>query len=124
MNNFKQAIKKQVDQAKKQYRNLKDKINPKTGSKIYSIVKISLIVDFFLLVPILFTILSTLAGNGQISYTAYEIVQWVTLGVLIIELITLLFFKEYPRKVILEEAKSEQETTDETKAIVEIETID
>lgn len=75
MSNFKDKIKSNKEQLKTKYRSLKDKIDPKIGSKLYSTFKISLSVIFFLLIPILFTTLSTLAGNEKIAYQAYEAVQ-------------------------------------------------
>lgn len=123
MNNFKEKVKTSKDQLKKQYRTLKDKINPKIGSKLYLVSKISLSVIFFILVPVLFTTLSTLAGNEKIAYQAYEAVQWTIGSLLLIFLIMLFFFREYPSKVLIDEKaneNSEEKSKDEKEKSTKI----
>ncbi len=81
----------------KSYRGLKLKIPPEVGSKIYSIVLISLGVLFFVLIPVLFTTLTTLAGFGMISYLPYQICSYIVWSLMVVKLILLVFFHEFKK---------------------------
>ncbi len=80
------------------YRKLKDAIPTSIGKKIFNILKITLLVTITLLIPILFTTLSTLMGAGTISSAAYYGVFYTIWAIFFLSLIALVFFAEYKNK--------------------------
>ncbi len=80
----------------KKYKEIKHNIiNDKVGKKLFFITKIIILITFFLVIPILFTLISTLAGNGIIPMVVWEVIKWSILSILIVLLFVLIFFNEF-----------------------------
>lgn len=85
------------DQYKK-YKNMKSKIPTKVGKIIERVFFFILVIGTFIFIPVIFTLLSTLAGSGTIAISAYNGVFYATWAILFVSLLAWIFFKEYKNK--------------------------
>lgn len=81
-----------------QYRKVKDLVPNELGRKIYVILKYSILFITMLLIPILFTLFSTLMGAGIVSSVVYYSIFYSIWSIFIVDLILLFFFLEYRDK--------------------------
>lgn len=79
----------------KQYRNWKESLNADVLGLIFRIAKITMIVLFFVVMPVAFTLLSTLAGHEIIARAIYTGVFYTVWALLFIALIAWGFCKDY-----------------------------
>ncbi len=84
----------------KKYKDWKNSIDTSVGKKVEKIFSSIVIIITFLIIPIFFTLLSTLAGSGTITFLFYNIVFYITLIMLIISLIIWVMFLEFKNKQI------------------------
>lgn len=81
--------------SKDKWREMKNSIPSEIGGKIFKLIKISLIATTFIIIPVLFTTLSTLMGSGIIISSIYYGVFYSIVSLYAIMVILLLFFMEY-----------------------------
>ncbi len=93
--NIKSWIKDSMAKFKSKYREMKDSIPKKTGNVMCIISMYIMTIGFFLFMPIIFTLLSTLMGSGLIAKIVYDVVFYTTWVVILISLLVWAFFKEY-----------------------------
>lgn len=87
-----------MSKLKEKYRSIKDSIDTEIGKKVEKILCWILIVIFLLFIPFAFTIFSTMAGSGQISFTGWHVLFYTTWTITIILFLVWLFFREYKFK--------------------------
>lgn len=80
------------------YRSMKDGINTETGKLVERIFYYVVIITTFLLIPILFTTMSTLMGAGTISSGAYYGIFYTVWVILFLSFFIWRFFREYKFK--------------------------
>lgn len=79
------------------YRGLKDSINKEVGKKVFTVLNILVITIFLLVIPIVFTVMTTLlvSAGGPISLLTYRITFYCVWILLILIFIARMFFAEY-----------------------------
>ncbi len=85
---------------KEKYRAMKDSIDVNVGKVVEKVFFIIVVITTFVLIPILFTTLSTLAGIGTITLTSYNIIFYVVWSILILSFLVWMFFREYKYKEV------------------------
>lgn len=90
-------IKSEINNLHSKYRKQKDKIPNNIGKIIAKVSLILLMFIFLIFIPIMFTTLSTLVGNGVINKVAYDVVFYTTWAVAFLSLLVWTFFKEYSK---------------------------
>ena len=96
-NSIKSGIQKIKNNSHKKYRNIKDSIDKKVGKIMFTIFNVSMMILFLLIMPILFTVMTTLlvSAGGPISLLTYKIVFYSLWILLVIIFFVRSFFKEY-----------------------------
>ena len=94
---MKNSITKLKNNSYKKYRNIKDSIDKKVGKIMFTIFNVSMMILFLLIMPILFTVMTTLlvSAGGPISLLTYKIVFYSLWILLVIIFSMRSFFKEY-----------------------------
>lgn len=84
-------------QMNSKYRKVKDSINKETGKKVFMVFNILSMIVFLIIIPILFTVMTTLliSAGGPISILAYRLTFYLTWVLLIILFMIRTFFLEY-----------------------------
>ena len=95
--NSKNILKSSFENFGKKYRNVKDSIDDKTGKIVFHIFNTLMIIVILVVMPILFTVMTTLlvSAGGPISALAYKITFYLVWLLFIILFLIRTFFKEY-----------------------------
>ncbi len=96
-NNKTNPIKEAFVKIHTKHRKVKDSINKETGKKVYIVFNVLTILLFLLVMPILFTVMTTLlvSAGGFITTLAYRITFYLIWLLLIILFSIRTFFSEY-----------------------------
>ncbi len=80
------------------YRSMKDGIDTDVGKIVERVFFYVVVITTFVLIPVLFTLLSTMMGAGSISSGAYYGIFYTIWAVLFISFFVWRFFREYKFK--------------------------